>query len=775
MLLRRSLVFLVATLAHGALAGTEYTLDITLGGSKIGTNTYQIEDDGSFRSTSALTMSGTAIESGLTISYADGKLANLDYSIKANGNTTRMMWSDNKWTVAFNGTADEKVKPPKPSFVFSNYHPATYRAFLPAWGKADPISRGALILESLTVTPFLIKPLPTNRIEIGELGRYEVEIGGLKIQVATTAPTRHIVGFDVPVQQFAMVDARYSAAFKDPVDAYPELSRREYKTRLMQKVDVPMRDGVRTVADIVLPDAEGKFPTILLRTPYGRESSRFASRAEWWASRGYVVVNQDVRGRGDSDGAWDPFIFERKDGYDTIDWISRQPWSDGKVGMTGGSYVGMVQWQAAVERHPALKCIIPQVSPPDAFFNLPYDHGIFMLYGNLWWANIVKNKVADMSLFAAPKMEFGGFKTLPLTEVDNKVLGVDIPFFDAWVRRDRPSAHKGWNYQADLKRVTIPALMISGWWDGDNIGTRMNWQIMRSLGRKNQWLIYGPWEHGFNVNTKFLDEDYGAGSILELESLYLRWFDTWLKGKEVGLNQVPKTQIFMTGANRWLKMDGWPSSTMRPVTAYLGAVKSARGAASDRTLTLDAKPKGADKSAYDFDPFALTVPATLAAATPTSLAVTRDSLGESTLFFQTEPFTKPTAVLGPFDVDLFVSTTAKDADFFATLYEVRSDGTCRVFGGSGKMRASYYRGWEKRTALKAGQVVRLRFPIWDSAREFAKGTRLALSIRSDQFPGFARNLGELAPDATATKGTKAVQTIWHNAKYPSSFRFYTLP
>jgi hypothetical protein len=214
---------------------------------------------------------------------------------------------------------------------------------------------------------------------------------------------------------------------------------------------------------------------------------------------------------------------------------------------------------------------------------------------------------------------------------------------------------------------------------------------------------------------------------------------------------------------------------MRPVTAYLGAVKSARGAASDRTLTLDAKPKGADKSAYDFDPFALTVPATLAAATPTSLAVTRDSLGESTLFFQTEPFTKPTAVLGPFDVDLFVSTTAKDADFFATLYEVRADGTCRVFGGSGKMRASYYRGWEKRTALKAGQVVRLRFPIWDSAREFAAGTRLALSIRSDSFPGFARNLGELAPDATATKGTKAVQTIWHNAKYPSSFRFYTLP
>src|SRR5262249_52028643 len=145
---------------------------------------------------------------------------------------------------------------------------------------------------------------------------------------------------------------------------YKELSQPTFAVKVEKGIKIPMRDGVNLVHDMARPAVEGKYPTILIRTPYGRTGSM--ADGEWWAKRGYVLIAQDVRGREDSDGDWDPFVAERKDGKDTIDWIAKQPWSDGKVGMIGGSYLGYVQWAAAVEHPAALKCIIPQVSPPDA-------------------------------------------------------------------------------------------------------------------------------------------------------------------------------------------------------------------------------------------------------------------------------------------------------------------------------------------------------------------------------------------------------------------------
>src|SRR6185312_4287724 len=129
------------------------------------------------------------------------------------------------------------------------------------------------------------------------------------------------------------------------------------------------------IADVYRPDAPGKFPAILERTPYGREGG--AVDGAFYAKRGYVVVSQDCRGRGDSTGEWDPMVHERKDGYDAVQGTAKLPWCDGNVGMIGGSYGGLVQWTAAVEQPPALKCIVPQVSPPDAFLNLPYENGCF--------------------------------------------------------------------------------------------------------------------------------------------------------------------------------------------------------------------------------------------------------------------------------------------------------------------------------------------------------------------------------------------------------------
>jgi uncharacterized protein len=169
------------------------------------------------------------------------------------------------------------------------------------------------------------------------------------------------------------------------------LSAPDHQVRLIQRVPIPMRDGLKLFADVLMPDGKGPFPTVLVRTPYGRQGpGDWLQRGRFFAARGYVVVVQSVRGRQDSEGQWQPWMNERSDGYDTVDWISRQTWSDGSVGMIGASYMGSAQLQAAAEAHPALKCIIPIGAGTDPFFQVPFDHGIFHLE-LLQWLHAVSN------------------------------------------------------------------------------------------------------------------------------------------------------------------------------------------------------------------------------------------------------------------------------------------------------------------------------------------------------------------------------------------------
>jgi uncharacterized protein len=752
------------------------------GGNDAGSGSYESHPDGTFESVTELNLMGMTIKSRLTGKLVNGLITEFEMVTQQSGTEVKISAKDGKahMTVGPN-TRDVDYKPA--GVLFANLHPILTET----WAKVlDPAKDG---VQKLDV--FILDAATVVKVDVSKKKARTVEAAGQK-QVANVYLARlanvefdlylaedgNFAAWDVPSQKLQAVASGHEGLLVDPSTLYPELSQPVMTARAEKGVKIKMRDGIELVADIVRPADDAKHPVILERTPYGREILS-QLEGEWWAKRGYVHIVQDVRGRNESPGEWRPFVNERKDGYDTIDWIAKQSWSDGNVGMIGGSYVGSVQWSAAVEAHPALKCIVPQVSPPDPFFNFPIDHGVPMLFGALWWANYVKDKKVP-AIPATPK-DLEKLKTLPLSKVDDEVFGRDIPFFNEWLEKQTPSAFAGANFMSDMDKVKIPVLHISGWWDGDGIGTKLNWARMRTLGHKDQWLIYGPWTHIFNSTSRLGDVDYGPDAIIDLDSIYLRWFDTWLKHKQVNWEKQPKVRAFVTGLNQWRELGDWPDSRSREMTMYLSSRGPANGIASVGELVA-AAPKKETPDRYTYDPAALEIPkqmknikdfGDLLAAASSVVRIEPNEKG--VLIYRSAPMSEPLEIGGPIELDLHFTTSARDTDFFANIVDIDEKGAMRSIGLAGKIRARYLSGWEKPSLLTPGKVYKATIELWDTAHQVKKGHRLAVLITSDGFPGYARNPNTGEPMANATKMVAAQQTIYHDAMRPSALRFRVLP
>jgi putative CocE/NonD family hydrolase len=771
-----------AAKVSNVVAQNTETIKWKFNGNDAGTNTYQTYPDGKFESVTELNVAGTAIKSRLTGRLVDGFITEFEI-INHQGNVeVKTSAKDGKARVTVGeNTREVEYKPSK--VLFGNVHPVLTETLAKA---LDPAKEG---VQSIEV--FVLDAAVTVKVDVLKKKARTIEVGGKK-QVADIYLVRfpgvefdvhlaqgsQFAALDIPSQKLQAIRSGYEAFLVDTTTLYPELSQPTMKTKTDKGVKIKMRDGVELVADIVRPADDGKYPAILERTPYGRENfSKLAG--EWWARRGYVHIVQDARGRNESDGEWVPFAHERKDGYDTIDWIAKQSWSDGKVGMIGGSYGGWVQWAAAVEAHPALKCIVPQVSPPDLFFNFPVDHGVPMLWGAIWWSNFVKDKKTPPIPEIPEDLE--KLKTLPLSKVDDEVLGRNIPFYDEWLGKETPASFAGANYRDDMNKVNIPVLHISGWWDGDGIGTKLNWAKMRTLGHKDQWLIYGPWSHAFNTNSRFGDVDYGPDAITDLDLIYLRWFDTWLKNKPAQWGKQPKVRVFVTGVNEWRELEDWPDPRSREMTLYLSSEGPANGAASVGELVATA-PGEQEPDRYTYNPASAQIPKALKEIKSffdllagASTVVKIEPSENDRLVYRTPPMKDAIEIGGPIDLDLYFSTSAKDTDFFAFLVDIDERGEMRSIGLPGKIRARYLSGWEKPAPLQPGKAYKAAIELWDTAHQVKKGHRLGVIISSQMFPGYARNLNTGEPIRNATRMVAAHQTIYHDAKRPSALRFRLLP
>ncbi|HWD37877.1 MAG TPA: CocE/NonD family hydrolase [Fimbriimonas sp.] len=762
--------FVLAILSLAAFSeDRHYT--ITIGGRKVGDSTLRGSTSTGLAADSHLKIGNISIDESLSAKFSGKSLVYCKSVSKSPRGTTTLLFKDGKVTVDA-GTV-HKVVPykAKVDLLGANLIPALWTSSLneaKRQMKLHPTQKSVTVSAYLpdlgSELPIKIQTAPSRTLGRSVFSAFKLTLGGVLMECDADSQG-NVVALEVPSQKLRFILDGYDKLFTDALAKYPELSQETFETKSLDAVRVKMRDGVELATDITLPTVEGQYPVVLERTPYGRGLE--ATAADFYAKRGYVYVIQDCRGRGDSGGEWDPFVHEGDDGYDTIQWIASQPWSNGKVGMIGGSYGGYVQWAAAVKNPPALKCIVPQVSPPDAMHNLPYEFGVPFLYADVWWAKIVMNKDADLLGIGGPMANADKLVTLPLGKVDEKVLGRPVPFLRKWFARTTSKDWKGFDFLDHIKEANVPALHISGWWDGDGIGTKLNWAAERHLGRHDQWLIEGPWSHAFNSSSSIGKVDYGDSAVIDLDSLYIRWFDTWLKGKEVGLEKTPRVLAFVTGANVWMGLRDWPDKVEKARTLYLspGALSSRLSRASQDRYTYDpakdVQIKKVLKEAENQGGF-------------TGEVKNSSDPNRKFLVYRSAPLTHSTAIAGPATVDLYFKTSARDTDLFASIIDIDEKGRMFAVDQEGKIRGSYLSGVDKIRPLTPGKVYKAHILPWDFAHEFKKGHRIGLVITSTLFPVYARNLGTAGPILTGTRMIAQHNALLFGAKTPSNVTFQVL-
>lgn len=302
----------------------------------------------------------------------------------------------------------------------------------------------------------------------------------------------------------------------------PAPTRALMPVRAEFNVMIPMRDGVKLAADILRPDRPGKFPVLLSRTPYGKYSKASYQQAQYFAQHGYVYVNQDVRGRFDSEGDFEVLVNEGRDGYDSIEWLAAQPWSDGNVGTFGGSYGAWDQFLTAEEQPPHLRAMVVQSTPPDIFLTA-WWHGAFFM-NELFWCALVDDRVnQELSMYGDPQIPL----SLPVINMDQKLGRRLDKTFRAWIEHDTYDGF--WRrqaYQANLPRVRVPVLHVDGWYDFHDVSaTLANYNALTSsaasaLARGNQRVVIGPWWHGSYEQRKAGAIDFGPEAAIDRKALY---------------------------------------------------------------------------------------------------------------------------------------------------------------------------------------------------------------------------------------------------------------
>jgi putative CocE/NonD family hydrolase len=602
-------------------------------------------------------------------------------------------------------------------------------------------------------------------------------------------PSGRLVFADVPVQHAAYVREGYEILAKVP-EKDPLLSAAKYEVKTEQNVAVPMRDGAKLLTDIYRPQTADKCPVILIRTPYQKDM--MDTQAAYYARRGYVVAVQNCRGRFGSPGEWEPFVNEPKDGYDAVEWLAGQPWSSGKVGMIGGSYVGWVQWWAASQKPPHLVTIIPNVAPPDPFYNIPYEHGVFYMGAAIWWAELLdKEATADLSgakMQALSERKYTKLlRTLPVIDLDKAVLGTVNPYWRKWIAH--PVNDSYWeqaNFLEHLKDVKIPVFHQSGWFDGDGIGSKLNYLAMARHHHPNQKLILGPWGHTDESARSYAGRDFGPDAIVDLQRAYLRWFDFWLKGIDNGITKEPLVSVFVMGSNRWLRGDTYPLPETRFEKWYLASEGKANTSKGDGKLSPEVPAEKAAADHYTYDPGDPTPDPELyeepdepkdGTAPKVESSDEKKKVAEAyhrqvtdgrpdILVYTTEPLQKSLTFCGPLSAVLYASSSARDTDWFVKLMEIDEKGKILVLG-SGKVRARYRETTKKVELLQPGKVYEYHLDLWQTGITVPKGRRLRVEVASASFPAFSRNLNTGGHNETETNFVKAEQTVYHSKEYPS--------
>ena len=560
------------------------------------------------------------------------------------------------------------------------------------------------------------------------------------------------------------------------------------EVRIDRYLAAPMRDGVKLYGDLYRPKRDGKFPVLIVRTPYGVQRDGVHQNMIEFAQRGYAVLVQDVRGRYESEGKWEPFRTEANDGYDTIEWAAKQPWSNGKVATQGGSYLGHVQWRAGGLSPPSLVTMFPAVASTSIYRNWLSHGGAFRLSFNFGWGVVrMPNRIMlpqfwHSESYSPPELQYDTVLWhLPLGDMDVRASGYAVQHYRDWLKHQ--SYDQYWSSISDeeqFEKVKVPVHTSGGWFDIFLNGTINGFTGMRRMGgaekaRRESKMIIGAWGHG--PSQKFGDVDFGPGANRNLIERQLRWYDHYLKGEDNGIDREPPIEIFYMGVNKWQHAQEWPLPGTKFTPYYLGGgnANSARGHGA-LAATVPAR-EGTDQYNYDPNNPAPTLGGNNCCGTPTQAGPKDQRPIESrhdVLVYTSEVLRAPIAIAGPVKMKLFASTDGRDTDWMVKLVDVYPNGFAMNIA-EGILRARFRNGLERMELLAPNQAYEFEIDMAGTANVFRAGHRIRVDITSSNFPQFDRNLNTGEDLGSSSRVRTARQTVYHGGSRASQIVLPVVP
>ncbi len=583
----------------------------------------------------------------------------------------------------------------------------------------------------------------------------------------------------------------------------------ESDTRVIIDHNVPstMRDGVVLRADIYRPAREGRYPVLLQRTPYSKAFLPwviFTMDVIRAARAGYVVIVQDVRGRWESEGKeFIPYRDEFNDGYDTVEWAASLPYSNGNVGMFGYSYYAGTQWRAAAMRPPHLKAIFPFAGAMDFYLHRGGAVELGVLVGwvlLLAGPNAIRRAKAGTPELITEFTELVGsidriedvFRTLPLRDIPAIRLGDGFApyFYEVLEHTTYDDYHKASSMLGRHRDVQIPAYIFTGWYDLLIDHDLKHFASIRSeseseIAREHTRLVVGPWTHlGVLDSVGQLHFGLGASTLMlelrgDITARHITWFDHWLKGIKNETADEPPVRIFVMGENRWRSENEWPLARARYTPFYFHSGGKANSWHGDGLLSLES-PGEELPDRFVYDP-SHPVPTwggnhILPLYYPRGPADQRHIEERlDVLVYTSEALEAPVEVTGPVVAELYASSSAPDTDFTAKLVDVHPDGRA-LNVADGILRARCRQGdYVQPTPIQPNAMIRFKVEMSSTSHLFKPGHRMRVEISSSNFPRFDRNPNTGEPSHEAKRLGTALQTIFHDSRYPSHILLPVIP
>ncbi len=613
------------------------------------------------------------------------------------------------------------------------------------------------------------------------------------------------------------------SSFHSHARAQPQVSRRpaEYGVVVEREVMVSVRDGTRLALDLYRPARQGqpipgRFPTLLTRTPYDRRGA--AAEGNYYAERGYVVAANDTRGRYASEGTWHGVSDDPADGFDVVEWIAAQSWSDGKIGTFGTSYPGGTQHALAEMNPPHLKTMIPIDALSNCGVNGMRHGGAFELRFMNWifqtGAPNSKAALANPALRRA--LVASGLRirvhadSLPVRPGTTPLRVV--PEYESWLveaMRSGPEAPfwhaKGMSVVDHVKDYAdVPVLHVTGWYDSWTRQVTMNYEALSKAKKAPQRLVIGPWTHGSQGSSLAGEVEFTADAAVDLLAWRLRWYDHWLRGVANGLEDDSPVLLYVMGSGDdrrsaagrlkhgglWRAELQWPLARARSTTYFLHG---------DGTLAPEPSDRPPVQTTFTFDPMhpVPTIGGNISSnqglmtaggfdqrpRDETHAAGNRLPLSErrDVLVFRTAPLANDMEVTGTVEVKLFVRSTAPDTDFTAKLIDEVPPNADYPLGfdlnlGDSILRTRYREGLDHQAApLRPEQIVPVTITLYPTSNVFKKGHRIRLDVSSSNYPRFDVNPNTGDPLGDYRRVVPADNTVCHDPAHPSQLVLPVIP